>query len=65
MPILQFTLEIIQTLCGHLRPVTDSIFETVRGKHCRHPIAIMGVVDTFGHYNSAPRLKDPVLPALL
>ena len=20
----------------------------VRGKHCRHPIAVMGVVDTFG-----------------
>ena len=24
---------------------------TLRGKHCRHPIAIMGVVDTFGPYN--------------
>ena len=24
---------------------------TLRGKHCRHPIAVMGVVDTFGHYN--------------
>ena len=23
---------------------------TLRGKHCQHPIAIMGVVDTFGHY---------------
>ena len=23
---------------------------TLRSKHCRHPIAIMGVVDTFGHY---------------
>ena len=23
----------------------------LRGKHCRHPIAVMGVVDTFGHYN--------------
>ena len=57
MPILQFTLEIILTLCGHLRPVTDSIFETVRGKHCRHPIPIVG--------HSASRLKDPVLPALL
>ena len=22
---------------------------TLRGKHCRHPIAVMGVVDTFGH----------------
>ena len=21
---------------------------TLRGKHCRHPIAVMGVVDTFG-----------------
>ena len=28
MPVLQFTLEIILTLCGHLRPLTDSIFET-------------------------------------
>ena len=24
---------------------------TLRGKHCRHPIAVMGVVDTFGHYD--------------
>ena len=22
--------------------------ETLRGKHCQHPIAVMGVVDTFG-----------------
>jgi hypothetical protein len=22
---------------------------TIRGKHCRHPIAVMGVVDTFRH----------------
>ena len=22
---------------------------TLRGKHCRHPIAVMGVVNTFGH----------------
>ena len=22
---------------------------TLRGKHYRHPIAVMGVVDTFGH----------------
>ena len=22
---------------------------TLRGKHCQHPIAVMGVVDTFGH----------------
>jgi hypothetical protein len=22
---------------------------TLRGKHCRNPIAVMGVVDTFGH----------------
>ena len=22
---------------------------TLRDKHCRHPIAVMGVVDTFGH----------------
>ena len=21
---------------------------TLRGKHCRHPIAVLGVVDTFG-----------------
>ena len=21
---------------------------TLRGKHCRHPITVMGVVDTFG-----------------
>ena len=24
---------------------------TLRGKHCRHPIAVMGVVDTFGQYS--------------
>ena len=24
---------------------------TLRGKHCRHPIAVMGVVDTFGPAN--------------
>ena len=23
-------------------------FQLERGKHCRHPIAVMGVVDTFG-----------------
>jgi hypothetical protein len=23
---------------------------TLRGKHCRHPIAVMGVVDMFEHY---------------
>ena len=23
---------------------------TLRGKHCRHPIAVMGVVDTFGDF---------------
>jgi hypothetical protein len=25
---------------------------TLRGKHCRHPIAVMGVVDTFRQYPS-------------
>ena len=24
--------------------------ETLRGKYCWYPIAVMGVVDTFGHY---------------
>ena len=24
---------------------------TLRGKHCRHPIAVMGVVGTFEHYS--------------
>ena len=23
---------------------------TLTGKHCRHPIAVMGVVDTFGQF---------------
>ena len=27
---------------------------TLRGKHCRHPIAVMGVVDTFRQYTSHP-----------
>ena len=26
---------------------------TLRGKHCRYPIAVMGVVDTFGPWNYA------------
>ena len=26
---------------------------TQRGKHCRHPIAVMGVVDTFGRWDFA------------
>ena len=30
---------------------------TLRGKHCRHPIAVMGVVDTFG-------LIDPIMSIL-
>ena len=32
---------------------------TLRGRHCRHPIAIIGVVDTFGPcltYGDAPAL---------
>ena len=28
---------------------------TLRGKHCRHPIAVMGVVDTFGLCSSSRR----------
>ena len=27
---------------------------TLRSKHCRHPIAVMGVVDTFGHGLDTP-----------
>ena len=27
---------------------------TLRGKHCWHPIAVMGVVDTFGPYVTQP-----------
>ena len=30
---------------------------TLRGKHCHHPIAVMGVVDTFG-----PRVVRPSDP---
>ena len=33
----------------------------LRGKHCRHPIAIMGVVYTFWHYATA---KSPLAHAL-
>ena len=30
------------------RQCLPSSWTTLRGKHCRHPIAVMGVVDTFG-----------------
>jgi hypothetical protein len=28
--------------------VLPFIWTTLRGKHCQHPFAVMGVVDTFG-----------------
>ena len=33
-----------------LRQYLPFSWTTLRGKHCRHPIAVMGVVDTFGQY---------------
>jgi hypothetical protein len=33
---------------GVLRQCLPFSWTTLRGKHCRHPIAVMGVVDTFG-----------------
>ena len=38
---------------------------TLRGKHCRHPIAVMGVVNTFGHSSVSvlrPQFLHFVLP---
>ena len=32
-------------------------FSWLRGKHCWHPIAIMGVVDTFGLGRAQPKLS--------
>ena len=32
----------------------------LRGKHCRHPIAIMGVVDTFGQSNVTSPRTSPI-----
>ena len=29
----------------------------LRGKHCRRPIAVMGVVDTFGHSHRQKKIK--------
>ena len=37
----------ITALCG-FRQCLPFSWTTLRGKHCRHSIAIMGVVDTFG-----------------
>ena len=34
-----------------LRQCLPFSWTTLRGKHCGHPIAIMGFVDTFGHCN--------------
>jgi hypothetical protein len=33
----------------------------LRGKHCQHPIAVMGVVDTFGHSISKGGKNQPTL----
>ena len=42
----------------------------LRGKHCRHPIAVMGVVNTFGPWlrqvcNNAARRCCPAVPSIL
>ena len=29
--------------------VFGNVYLSLRGKHCRHPIAVMGVVDTIGY----------------
>ena len=34
--------------CG-FRQCLPFSWTTLRGKHCRHPIAVMGIVDTFRH----------------
>ena len=36
---------------------------TLRGKHCQHPIAVMGVVDTFDilHIIQAQKSLKPIL----
>ena len=61
----QFLLHIVYSARTYLQPHFGNggfrqclpfSWTTLRDKHCRHPIAVMGVVDTFGHYhyNSVP-----------
>ena len=38
--------------------VFGNIYLSAGGKHCWHPIAVMGVVDTFGHYQ-LPQIWKP------
>ena len=77
-------------MCGYLSPnVSTTLLQqwgfrqclpfswtTLRGKHCWHPIAVMGVVDTFGQCQfragntddliylarKPPNLINPLLP---
>ena len=35
---------------GGFRQCLPFSWTTLRGKHCQHPIAVMGVVDTFGFF---------------
>jgi hypothetical protein len=38
----------ITTMQWGFRQCLPFSWTTLRGKHCQHPIAVMGVVDTFG-----------------
>ena len=38
----------LQLHYGNVRQCLPFSWTTLRGKHCRHPIAVIGVVDTFG-----------------
>ena len=44
VPYTKFSLSIIQWVFQQCLPFS---WTTLRGKHCRQPIAVMGVVDTF------------------
>ena len=39
----------LQTPLRGFRQCLPFSWTTLRDKHCQHPIAVMGVVDTFGH----------------
>ena len=68
----KLTFEIVQKTKSaqkYLQPyygngVFGNVFSwaTLRGKHCRHPIDVMGVVDTFGQFVNNLIQKSSVGP---
>ena len=57
VPLILWTTDVYDKLCRNVsstplrqwgfRQCLPFSWTTLRGKHCRHPIAVMGVVDTF------------------